>query len=66
MFVEYRLFTGSRFSVLLNVIYVWKGRLHMEYEPTVESRIRLLINFWIYVTAFALLRMSKFILICKQ
>jgi len=66
MFVEYRIFTDSRLSVLLNVIYVWKGRIHVEYEPTPDSRIRLLINFWIYVTAFALLRMSKFILTCKQ
>ena len=53
MFVEYRIFTDSRLSVLLNVICVWKGRLHVGYELAADSRIRLLINFWIYETAFA-------------
>jgi hypothetical protein len=62
MFVEYRIFTDSRLSVLLNVIYVLKGRLRAEFEPTSDSRVPLLINFWIHVTVFALLRMSKFIL----
>jgi len=45
MFVEYRIFTDSRLSVSLNIICAWKGRLHVEYEPTADSRIRLLINF---------------------
>jgi hypothetical protein len=62
MFAEYRIFTDSRLSVLLNVIYVLKGRLRAECEPTSDSRVPLLINFWIHVTVFALLRKSKFIL----
>jgi len=66
MFVEYKIFTDGRLSVLLNVIYVRKGRLRVEYEPTADSSIRLRINSWIYVTAFTPLRMSKFILIWKQ
>lgn len=62
MFVEYRIFTDSRLSVLLNVIYVLKGRLHVECETASDSRVPLLINFGIHVTVFALLRMSKLIL----
>lgn len=44
MFVEYKIFTDGRLSVLLNVIYVRKGRLRVEYEPTADSSIRLRIN----------------------
>jgi len=42
MFVEYRIFTDSRLSVLLNVIYVRKEWLRVEYEPDADGRIRLL------------------------
>ena len=66
MFVEYRIFTDSRLSVLLNVIYVWKERLRVEYGSSAGCKRCSFSLIFGFIERCFLSLMSKFGLIFSQ